>query len=170
MRRLLLRHLAVALIIAMALLGIYAQAGNAPRPLWFVAVALAVGVGSAAVQLVLEEVSATSWPDRDDEAMPAARSVTGDRRTDELAKGILGSGRERRAGAGAPLFVRRVRPLLAELARDRLVRRHGVDPVLEPDRARQLTGDAVWKLITDTRPRTASLAEIERAVEAIERL
>lgn len=127
-------------------------------------------LGSLAGTLVVQEVSATRWPNRDGEAIPAARSVIGDRRTDELMKGILDSGRERRTGAGAPLFVRRVRPLLAELARDRLVRRHGVDPVLEPDRARQLTGDAVWKLVTDTRPRTASLAEIERAVEAIERL
>ena len=69
--------------------------------------------------------------------------------------------RERRAGEGSQTFVRRIRPLLLELTRDRLVHRHGIDPELEPERAREVTGDQLWNLITGTEARTASFAEIE---------
>jgi hypothetical protein len=80
------------------------------------------------------------------------------------------SDRERRVGEGSQTFVRRIRPMLLELATDRLVHRHGIDPGLEPDRARDLVGEQVWNLITGTDARTASFAEIEQAVQTIEKL
>jgi hypothetical protein len=60
--------------------------------------------------------------------------------------------------------------MLLELTTDRLVHRHGIDPRLEPDRARALVGDQLWTLITGTEVRTASFAEIEQAVQTIEKL
>ena len=48
--------------------------------------------------------------------------------------------------------------------------RHGIDPDLEPDRARELTGDQLWRLLTDELTQTASFAEIESAVQTIEKL
>jgi len=83
---------------------------------------------------------------------------------------LVESSRERRAGEGSQTFVRRVRPMLLELATDRLVHRHGVDPELEPDRAREITGDRLWQLITGDDKRTASLDEIEYAIHTIENL
>lgn len=60
--------------------------------------------------------------------------------------------------------------MLLDLTRDRLVHRHGVDPDLEPERARELTGDQLWLLVTGTEKRTATFAEIEKAVQTIEKL
>ena len=59
--------------------------------------------------------------------------------------------RERRVGEGSLTYTRRIRPLLLDLTRDRLVHRHGIDPDLEPDRARELVGDQLWSLITGDR-------------------
>jgi hypothetical protein len=67
-------------------------------------------------------------------------------------------------------FTRRIRPLLLELTIDRLVHRHGIDPELEPDRAREVAGEHLWDLISGTEARTATFAEIELAVQTIEKL
>ena len=113
----------------------------APRPLWFVAAALAIGFGSLAIRLIAPEVLETSWPTRHDEQLAAMRTRSNDNRTQFIATWLQESSRERRAGEGSQTFVRRVRPLLLELTTDRLVHRHGVDPALEPDRARAIAGD-----------------------------
>jgi hypothetical protein len=112
----------------------------------------------------------TSWPQRYDETLAAQRMRSNDSRTQFLATWVQESDRERRVGEGSQAYVRRIRPLLLELTRDRLLHRHGIDPSLEPDRAREVVGDQLWDLISGTTARTASFAEIEQAVQTIEKL
>jgi hypothetical protein len=170
MNKILLQHVLVAVLGSLLLIAAFGLAGTQPRPLWFVAMGLALGFGSLAVRLTFPQVLETSWPARHDEKLAALRSRSNDNRTQFLATWVAESDRERRAGEGSLTFVRRIRPLLLDLTRDRLVHRHGIDPELEPDRAREVTGDQVWNLITGTEARTASFAEIELAVQTIEKL
>ena len=170
MNKILLQHVLVAVLGSLLLITGFGLAGTQPRPLWFVAMGLALGFGSLAVRLTFPQVLETSWPARHDEKLAALRSRSNDNRTQFLATWVAESDRERRAGEGSLTFARRIRPLLLELTRDRLVHRHGIDPELEPDRAREVTGDQLWNLITGTETRTASFAEIELAVQTIEKL
>ncbi|TDW98910.1 hypothetical protein [Kribbella sp. VKM Ac-2566] len=168
--KLLVQHLGVAVVVSLLLVTVFAAAGMAPRPLWFVVAALAVGVVSLAIRLVVPETVETSWPGRHDDKLAALRARTNDNRTQFIATWLQESSRERRAGEGSQTFARRVRPLLFELATDRLVHRHGVDPEREPERARGITGDQLWQLIAGDDKRTASLDEIEYAIHTIENL
>lgn len=156
--------------IGLLLIAAFGLAGTQPRSLWFVATALAFGFGSVAIRLMFPQVLETSWPTRHDEKLAALRMRSDDNRTQFLATWVQESDRERRAGEGSLTFVRRIRPLLQELTRDRLVHRHGIDPDLEPERAREVTGDQLWNLITSDEGTTASFAEIEQAVQTIEKL
>ncbi len=45
-----------------------------------------------------------------------------------------------------------VRPVLTGIAADRLRRRHGIDLAREPERARHLLGDDLWRLVTPAQP------------------
>jgi hypothetical protein len=63
-----------------------------------------------------------------------------------------------------------VRPVLTELARDRLRRHHGIDMTSEPERARAELGDDLWRALTapmDTAPTTKDL---DRWLTELERL
>ncbi|MFD3400786.1 hypothetical protein ACFWUU_08935 [Kribbella sp. NPDC058693] len=170
LNKLLLQHVGIAVLASLLLVAVFGAAGMAPRPLWFVGAALAIGVGSLAIRLVLPQVVETSWPGQHDDKLAALRTRTSDNRTQFIATWLQESSRERRAGEGSQTFVRRVRPMLLELATDCLVHRHGVDPEREPDRAREITGDRLWLLITSDDKRTASLDEIEYAIHTIENL
>ena len=170
LNKVLVQHVGITVLASLLLVGAFGAAGMAPRPLWFVAAALAIGFGSLAIRLIAPEVLETSWPTRHDEQLAAMRARSNDNRTQFIATWLQESSRERRAGEGSQTFVRRVRPMLLELATDRLVHRHGVDPELEPDRAREITGDRLWQLITGDDKRTASLDEIEYAIHTIENL
>jgi hypothetical protein len=169
-RKALLQHLGAAVIGSLLLIAAFGVAGTQPRPLWFVGMALAIGFASLAIRMVFPEVLETTWPSRQDEKFAASRSRNSDNRTQFLATWVQEAGRERRPGEGSQTFARRIRPMLLELTTDRLVHRHGIDPRLEPDRARALVGDQLWTLITGTEVRTASFAEIEQAVQTIEKL
>jgi hypothetical protein len=168
--KLLVQHLGIAVLASLLFVAIFSAAGMAPRPLWFVATAVAVGVASLAIRLVVPQILETSWPGRHDDKLAVLRARNNDNRTQVIATWLLESSRERRAGEGSRTFVRRVQPLLLELATDRLLHQHGVDPRREPERARAITGDRLWQLITDDDKRTASLDEIEYAIHTIENL
>jgi hypothetical protein len=168
--KVLVQHLGIAVLASLLFVAIFSAAGMAPRPLWFVATAIAIGVASLAIRLVVPQILETSWPGRHDDRLAGLRARNNDNRTQFIATWLQESNRERRAGEGSRTFVRRVQPLLLELATDRLVHRHGVDPEREPDRARAITGDRVWRLMTDDGKRTASLDEIEDAIHTIENL
>jgi hypothetical protein len=168
--KMVVQHVGLAVAAALVLVVIFGAAGMAPRPLWFVVAALAVGIVSLAIRLVLPQVTETTWPSRHDDQLAALRTRNNDTRTQFLATWLQESSRERRAGEGSQTFARRIRPLLLELATDRLVHRHGVDPEREPDRARAITGDRLWTLIAGDDKRTASLDEIEDAIHTIENL
>ncbi|MEU8225152.1 hypothetical protein [Kribbella sp. NPDC048915] len=169
-RKLLVQHVGFAVLASLVAVGAFSAAGMAPRPLWFVATAIAVGVGSLALRLLLPQVLETSWPGRYDDRLAQLRSRMTDNRTQFIATWVQESNRERRAGEGSRTFVRRIRPLLLELTTDRLVHQHGVDPEQEPDRARGITGERLWQLIYDEDKRTASLDDIEYAIHTIENL
>jgi hypothetical protein len=164
------RHVGITVLVSLLLVGVFGAAGMSPRPLWFVATALAIGFGSLAIRLLMPQVLETNWPGRHDEKLASLRTRNNDNRTQFIATWLLEAGRERRAGEGSRTFVRRIQPLLLELTTDRLVRRHGIDPVREPDRARAITGDQLWDLITGDDKLTASFDEIEYAVQTIEKL
>jgi hypothetical protein len=166
----LLQHVGITVLVSLLLVAIFGAAGMAPRPLWFVAAALAIGFGSLAIRLISAQVLETNWPTRHDEQLAAMRTRSEDNRTQFISTWLTESSRERRAGEGSQTFIRRIRPLLLELSTDRLVHRHGVDPELEPDRARAITGDRLWNLIAGDEKRTASLDEIEYAIHTIENL
>jgi len=168
--RLVVQHLLLAVVGSLLLVAGFGLAGTQPRPLWFVAMGLAIAFGSVAVRLITPQVLETDWPSRYDERLTALRGRNSDNRTQFLATWVQESDRERRAGQGSMTFTRRIRPLLLELTRDRLVHRHGNDPELEPERAREVAGEQLWELITGTEPRTATFAEIELAVQTIEKL
>ncbi len=170
LNKVLLQHVGITVLASLLLVGAFGAAGMAPRPLWFVATALAIGFGSLAIRLITSQVLETSWPTRHDEQLAAIRTRSDDNRTQFIATWLQESSRERRAGEGSQTFVRRIRPLLLELTTDRLVHRHGVDPTLEPDRARAITGERLWSLITSDEKRTASFEEIEYAIHTIENL
>ena len=71
----------------------------------------------------------------------------------------------------ADRFGSRVRPLLADIAADRLWSRRGVDVRTEPDRARRIVGEPLWELMTGPPPtRAPGRAELTRLVEALERI
>jgi hypothetical protein len=80
------------------------------------------------------------------------------------------SSTESRPGQGSFTFAEQIQPLLSGLARDRLIHRHGLDPDVEPERARELAGEQLWALTTDDEPRIATFEELEAAVRAIEEL
>jgi len=168
--RVILQHVGITVVASLLLVLAFGAAGMAPRPLWFVAAGLAIGFGSLAIRLVVPQVLETTWPTRRDEQLAALRTRSNDNRTQFVATWLQESSRERRVGEGSQTFIRRIRPLLLELTTDRLVHRHGVDPTLEPDRARAITGDHLWNLITGDEKRTASLDEIEYAIQTIENL
>ncbi|GAB3833406.1 hypothetical protein [Kribbella italica] len=170
LNRVLLGHLLICVVAVLLLIAAFGIAGMAPRPMWFVGLALAVGFVSVAVRLVFPQIVETTWPSRFDEKWAELRSRSNDNRTQFLATWVQESSRQRRVGEGSMTFTRRIRPMLLELTTDRLVNRHGIDPHLEPDRARALVGDQVWTLITGTEAATASFAELEQAVQTIEKL
>ncbi len=170
LNKVLVQHVGITVLVSLLLVGVFGAAGMAPRPLWFVATALAVGFGSLAMRLIMPQVLETNWPARRDEKLAALRTRSNDNRTQFIATWLQESSRERRVGEGSQTFTRRIRPLLLELTTDRLVHRHGIDPVREPDRARELTGERLWSLITGDEKRTASFDEIEYAVQTIEKL
>lgn len=168
--KLLVQHVLIAVVGSLILVAGFALAGTQPRPLWFVAMGLAIGFGSLALRLIAPQILESSWPARYDEKLTARRGRHSDNRTQFLATWVQESDRERRAGEGSMTFTRRIRPLLLELTNDRLVHRHGIDPELEPERAREVAGEQLWDLISGTEPRTATFAEIELAVQTIEKL
>lgn len=170
LNKVLVQHVGITVLVSLLLVVAFGAAGMSPRPLWFIATALAVGFGSLAMRLIVPQVLETNWPARRDEQLAALRSRSNDNRTQFIATWLQEAGRERRAGEGSQTFVRRIRPLLLELTTDRLVHRHGIDPVREPDRAREITGERLWTLITGDDKRTASYDEIEYAVQTIEKL
>jgi hypothetical protein len=170
LNKLLVQHVGLTVVVSLLLVGAFGAAGMSPRPLWFVATALALGFGSVAIRLIVPQVLETNWPARHDERLAALRTRSNDNRTQFIATWLQESSRERRAGEGTQMFARRIQPLLLELTTDRLVHRHGIDPAREPERAREITGEQLWSLITGDEKRTASFDEIEYAVQTIEKL
>ena len=63
--------------------------------------------------------------------------------------------------------------MLAELADDRLRRRHGIDRHRQPERARALLGEPLWQLITEpvaddfAPPTIATLDGLVRRIEEL---
>ena len=71
----------------------------------------------------------------------------------------------------ADRFDQRVRPLLVDIATERLRSRHGVDPATQPERARRILGESLWQLMTGPpASRGPSPRELSRLVDGLERM
>jgi hypothetical protein len=70
----------------------------------------------------------------------------------------------------------RLKPLLRELARWRLLRNHGTDMDLAPEAARRILGDPLWQLMRpaeefpEFRSPGAGLAEVRAGLDRLERI
>jgi hypothetical protein len=68
-------------------------------------------------------------------------------------------------------FRQRVRPVLVDLALERLRSRHGVDPATHPEQARRILGEQLWQLMTGPPPaRCPSRPELSSMVDDLERI
>ena len=68
-------------------------------------------------------------------------------------------------------FRERVRPVLVDLALERLRSRHGVDPTTQPEDARRILGESLWQMVTGPPPsRCPTRPELSRLVDAMERI
>jgi hypothetical protein len=76
----------------------------------------------------------------------------------------------RRGVEDAGICRRRVQPMLFDLATHRLRRRHGVELIEDPDRARELLGDEPFQFLTDVVRSPIPAPELQRVVAAIEAL
>ncbi|MFC0627400.1 hypothetical protein [Kribbella deserti] len=161
-RRLAAQHLGISLGVALLLVLAFSVLKYQPKPAWFVAVAVAIGLVSLAVRLIGRQLTQTSWPEKSEPYAGAWRN--NDSRAQFLATWLQESHRD------PETFTRRVQPLLTELAANRLRGRHGVDLAAEPGRAREMLGAETWDLITATEPSTVTYGRIERAIESIENL
>ena len=63
-----------------------------------------------------------------------------------------------------------VRPVLAELARDRVRRHHGIDLADEPARARAVLGEDLWRALTEPLDAPPTTGDIERWLARLEGL
>jgi hypothetical protein len=71
----------------------------------------------------------------------------------------------------ADRFRERVRPVLVDLALERLRTRRGVDPVTQPEEARRILGESLWQMVTGPPPsRCPTRAELGRLVDEMERI
>lgn len=65
---------------------------------------------------------------------------------------------------------RSLQPELASIAEDRLGRHHGVDWRRSPDRARQLLGEDLWRVIAEPSDTVPTWRDLGRLIERIEQL
>lgn len=68
-------------------------------------------------------------------------------------------------------FRERVRPVLVDLALERLRSRHGVEPATQPEDARRILGESLWQMVTGPPPsRCPTRPELFRLVDELERI
>jgi hypothetical protein len=68
-------------------------------------------------------------------------------------------------------FRERVRPVLVDLALERLRSRHGIDPATQPEEARRILGESLWQMVTGPPPsRCPTRPELSRMVAELERI
>jgi hypothetical protein len=68
-------------------------------------------------------------------------------------------------------FRERVRPVLVDLALERLRSRRGVDPATQPEEARRILGESLWQMVTGPPPsRCPTRSELSRLVDEMERI
>ena len=74
------------------------------------------------------------------------------------------------AQSDAGRFSRNVLPVLGELADERLRLRHGITRASDPQRARELLGDPLWRLLAEPDHRPPKARDLTAHVEALEKL
>jgi hypothetical protein len=67
-------------------------------------------------------------------------------------------------------FQRALQPMLLELVDDKLRRTHGVDLHRDPAAARAMTGEPVWRLLTEEVTVTPTLADIDLVLRTVDAL
>lgn len=136
-------------------------ASTSSRPAYLVGVAVAAlaVVGLLRLARAPAATAVASVDDRDRPDRPGvAELVTLEHR---LAWGSVDTER----------FESRVRPLLVQVAAERLRLRHGIDHTRQPDRARSIVGDDLWTLMVGpVAGGTPSQREMRRIMDRIERI
>jgi hypothetical protein len=137
------RRIGVALFLASGLLLVLVIVFPAERRTFVGAYELVLGaIALAALATSFGKLWPESWTkspfDRVREPPKRSHRIDELDRIDRLV--VLG-------GANAFDLHYRLRPLLRELAAERLAARHGVDLDGDPDRARPLLGDELWELV-----------------------
>ena len=155
------RHVAVSLVCAVAVMVLTVVAGWSPSVGYLLALAVVAAVATAALRRLGDSTTEALWP----LPFPPEPAPTGvDPQLSPLAALL------RRGAEDPAVFRNRLQPLLAELAAHRLHRGYGVYLVTEAEAAQQLLGDDVWRLLTELADGPVRPAAIEQAVTAIERL
>jgi hypothetical protein len=75
-----------------------------------------------------------------------------------------------KAHSDSDTYARNVLPVLGELADERLRLRHGLTRSSDPRRARELLGEQVWAVLSDSGRRGLKTRDLETYVQAMERL
>jgi hypothetical protein len=154
-------HTSVALGCALLLVVVLAASGHPVRPIWFAAAALAGATISLAWRELGARVLETRWPQRDDER-PSPRGS--ESRVQFMSTWL------QEATRNPDMFGRRLRPVMTGIVASRLRHGHGIDLEAQPDAARAVTGDWLWRLLTEREDRVLTYDELTRAVDEVERL
>ena len=168
--KMLLQHVGFAVVASLVLIGAFGAAGMAPRPLWFVATALAVGFGSVALRQLGPQLLETNWPARHDK-----RSRRRGARATTTGPSSSRPGCRSRAASGATARVRTRSPdgssrcCWSSPSTGSCTATASI-PTLTRSAPGRSIGDQLWDLITADDKRIATLAEIEAAIQTIENL
>lgn len=162
--------LVIGVLAAIALVGIAGLPPDAQPPAGRLAV---LAIGLLAMWRVLGRVAAitTSSPEQFEDAL-RTRPTAGF----EIAGLRAVETDVRMSTANAFGVEKRLKPVLRELARWRLQRDHGVDLDRQPEAARHVLGEGLWRLVTpadafpEFRAPGAPLADIDAGVERLERI
>ncbi len=154
-------HTGAALAVALGCVVVLRATGHPLRPWWFVAAALAIAAVTLAWRQLGELVAETDWPER---AVDVPRPRGGERRVQYLATWL------RESGSKPDVFDDRIRPVLENAVRGRLLRGHGIDLTTQPDAARAVTGDWLWQIVTGSEPWQPTYDELTKVIDAVEGL
>lgn len=154
-------HFSIALCCALLAVAVLSASGHPVRPLWFAAAALAGAAISLAWRQLGAGVVETVWPQREDER-PSARGS--ESRVQFMSTWL------QEATRNPDMFGRRLRPVLVAIVTSRLRHGHGIDMASQPDAARAVTGEWLWRLLTDEVDRVLTYRELTRVVDEVEGL
>jgi hypothetical protein len=160
-RKVPVRPLVAAILVAALTMVVIVAAGWSPRVEYVLAVACVAVVVVIALRRMLDVVAGPVWPSPVPTRRPPAAV---DPRVSAIETAL------RRGAEDAGVCRRRVQPLLLDLAIHRLSRHRGVGLVEDPEEARRMLGDEPFHVLSDVVEAPLPPGALARTVDAIERL